>query len=145
MVIQRGWPSNRKAVLECLYPYFDIRDELTVQPPFPGHQLVVAASLRKGLMAVTHASYISVEACIRRARDCLYWPLMSTEMKEYLARCDVCMVYRYEQGKEPIQQHGFVGRPWSKVAADLCDLDKCTLLVVSYYFRTILKSHAYNQ
>ena len=31
MVIQRGSPSNRKAVPECLYPYFDIRDELTIE------------------------------------------------------------------------------------------------------------------
>jgi len=59
---------------------------------------------------------------------------MSKEMKEYVARCHVCMVYRNEQRKEPIQQHEFVGRPWSKVAVDLCDLDKRTLLVISDYF-----------
>ena len=42
MVIQRGWPSKRKAVPECLYPYFDIRDELTIEDElvFKGHQLV---------------------------------------------------------------------------------------------------------
>ena len=121
---------------EYLYPYFDMRDELTIEDKleFKGHQLVVPASLRRELKAVTHASHIGVEACIRRARDCLYWPLMSKEMKEYVARCHVCMVYRNEQRKEPIQQHEFVGRPWSKVAVDLCDLDKRTLLVISDYF-----------
>ena len=59
---------------------------------------------------------------------------MSKEMKEYLARCHVSMAYRNELRKEPIQQHEFVGRPWSKVAVDLCDLDKRTLLVISDYF-----------
>ena len=44
------------------------------------------------------------------------------------------MAYRNEQRKEPIQQHEFVGRPGSKVAVDLCDLDKRTLLVISDYF-----------
>ena len=74
MVIQRGWPSHRKAVPEYLYPYFDIRDELTIEDElvFKGHQLVVPASLRRELKAVTHVSHIGVEACIRRARDCLY-------------------------------------------------------------------------
>ena len=136
MVIQRGWPSNRKAVPECLYPYFDIQDVLTIEDElvFKGHQLVVPASLCRELMAVTHASHIGVETCIQQARDCLYWPLMSKEMKKYVARCDVCMAHRNEQRKEPIQQHEFVGRPWSKVAADLCDLDKRTLLVISDYF-----------
>ena len=74
MVIQRGWPSNRKAVPEYLYPYFDIKDELTIEDElvFKGHQLVVPASLRWEIKAVTHASHIGVEACIRRALDCLY-------------------------------------------------------------------------
>ena len=141
MVIQRGWPSNRKAVPEWLYPYFDIRDELTIEDElvFKGHQLVVPASLRRELMAVTHASHIGVEACIRRARDCLYWPLMSKEMKEYIARCDVCMAHRNEQRRKAIQQHEFVGKPWSKVTADLCDLDKPTLSVISDYFSNYIE------
>ena len=66
-VIQRGWPLNRADVPQCLYPYFDIRDELTLQGElvFKGHQLVVPASLRKELMAATHASHIGVDACIQ--------------------------------------------------------------------------------
>lgn len=85
-------------------------------------------------MAVTHASQIGIEACIRRARDSLYWPRMTTELKEYIAKCDVCLSNRDAQCKEPLQQHEFVGRPWSRVAADLCTLDSRTLLVVSDYY-----------
>ena len=67
MVIQRHWPSNRKAIPECLYPYYNIQDELTIEDElvFKEHQLVVPASLRRELMAVTHASHTDVEACIR--------------------------------------------------------------------------------
>ena len=90
-------------------------------------------------MAMSHASHIGVEICIRQACDCLYWPLMSTEMKEYVVRCDVRMAHRNEQRKDPIQQHEFVGRPWSKVATDLCDLDKRTLLVISDYFSNYIE------
>ena len=90
-------------------------------------------------MAATHASHIGVEACIRRARDSLYWPWMTTELKEYIAKCDVCMAHRSEQSKEPIQQHEFATRPWSKVAADLCDLDKRTLLVISDYYSNYIE------
>ena len=41
-VIQRGWPLNRADVAQCLHPYFDIRDELTLQGKlvFKGQQLV---------------------------------------------------------------------------------------------------------
>ena len=140
-VIQCGWPLCRADVPQCLYPYFDIRDELTLEGElvFKGNQLVVPASLRKELMEATHASHIGVEACIRRARDSLYWPRMTTELKEYIAKCDVCMAHRSEQSKEPIQQHEFAARPSSKVAADLCDLDKRTLLVVSDYYSNYIE------
>ena len=37
------------------------------------------------------------------------------------------MAHHSAQSKEPIQQHEFVARPWSKVAADLCDHDGRTL------------------
>ena len=109
-----------------------LRDELTLQGKliFKGQQLVVPISLRKKLMAATHASHIGGEACIRRARDSLYWPRMTTGLNEYIAICEVCMAHRREQSKEPIQQHDFAARPWSKVAVDLCDLDWRTLLVI---------------
>ena len=64
---------------------------------------------------------------------------MTTELKEYIAKCDVCMAHRSEQSKEPIQQHEFAARPWSKVAADLCDLDKRTLLVISDYYSNYIE------
>ena len=93
-----GWPLSRADVPQCLYPYLYIRDELTLQGKlvFKGKQLVVPDSLRKELMAATHASHIGVEACARRAFDSLYWPQMTTELKEYISKCDVCMAHRSE-------------------------------------------------
>ena len=90
-------------------------------------------------MEVTHASHIGIEACIRRARDSLYWPRMMTELKEYIAKCDVCLAHRSAQSKEPIQQHEFVARPWCKAAADLCDLNGRTLLVISDYYSNYIQ------
>ena len=141
MAIQPGWPLNIADTAQCLYPYFDIRDEFTLQGKlvFKGQQLVVPFSPRKELMAATHAPHIGVETCIRRAPDSLYWPQMTTELKEYIAKCDVCMAHRSEQSKEPIQQHDFAARLWSKVAVDLCDLDGRTLLVISDYYTNYIR------
>ncbi|KAK2548867.1 Retrovirus-related Pol polyprotein from transposon 297 [Acropora cervicornis] len=78
---------------------------------FKGHQLVVPAALRKEMMAATHNSHIGIEACIRRARESLYWPRMTVELKEYIQHCDVCLAHRNEQGKEPLAQHDFAATP----------------------------------
>ena len=139
--IHQGWPDSRKGTPECLYPYFDLRDELTVQGElvFKGQQLVVPAALRKELMAVTHASHIGIEGCIRRARDTLYWPRMATELKEYVSKCDVCLAHQSAPSKEPLLPHEMVARPWSKVAADLCELDGRTLLVITDYYSNFIE------
>ena len=100
-IIRIGWPENRALVSECVRPYFDVRDELTIQNElvFQGQQIVVPAVLRKELMEKTHTSHIGIEGCIRRARDTLYWPRMTTEIKEYISKCDVCMTHRTGQRK----------------------------------------------
>ena len=43
LTIQHGWSEIKTAVPQCLIPYYDSRDELTVQDDlvFKGHQLVV--------------------------------------------------------------------------------------------------------
>ena len=139
--IQHGWPESKSEVPEILYPYYDFRDELTAQGNlvFKGPLVVVPAPMRKEMMAITHATHIGVEGCIRRARETMFWPRMSTELKEYISKCDICMAHRPGLAKEPLQQHEFVARPWSKVGADLCDLHGRTLLVVCDYYSNFIE------
>ena len=95
-VIQNGWPDRKSNVPECLRPYFDLRDELIVQGEliFKGLRLVIPTCLRKELMAVAHSTHIGIEGCLRRARECLFWPRMGTELKEFISKCDVCLAHR---------------------------------------------------
>lgn len=64
---------------------------------------------------------------------------MVTELREYISKCDVCLAHRTGQAKEPLLQHEVVARPWSKVAADICELDNCTLLVISDYYSNYIE------
>lgn len=90
-VIRGGWPENRAQTPESVHPYFDIRGELPIQDDlvFKGQQIVVPAVRRKELMEKTNETHIGMEGCIRQARETLYWPCMTTEIKEYISRCDV--------------------------------------------------------
>ena len=134
--IQNGWPETKAEVPECVLPYYDSRDELTVQGNliFKGQLLVVPAAVRTELLSVTLASHIGIEGCLRRMRECLYWPRMTTQVKDYISKCDICLSYRSAPPREPLQQHDFVARPWSKIGADLCQLHGRTLLVVCDYY-----------
>ena len=145
--IRQGWPDSKSEVTELVHPYFDIRDELTVQDElvFKGTQLVIPRPLRKKMMEVVHETHIGIDGCLRRARECMYWPRMSTELKEYISKCDICLSYRPEQSQEPLAQHQFAARPWNKVGADLCKLNGRTLLVVTDYFSNYIEVENLNK
>ena len=142
-VIQNGWPDRKSNVPECLRPYFDLRDELIVQGEliFKGPRLVIPTCLRKELMAVAHSTHIGIEGCLRHARECLFWPRMGTELKEFISKCDVCLAHRTSQTRKPLLPHEVIARPWAKLGADLCDLHGRTLLVVSDYYSNYALPH----
>ena len=139
--IQNGWPDNKSEVPECVLPYYDSRDELTIQGNliFKGQLLVVPAAVRTELISVAHASHIGIEGCLRRMRECLYWPRMTTQVKDYVSKCEVCLSHRSAPPREPLQQHDFVARPWSKIGADVCQIDGRLLLVVCGYYSNFIE------
>jgi len=106
-IVQHSWPESKSEVPDIVQAYYDFRDELTIQEEliFKGPLVIVPAPMRKEMMATTHATHIRVEGCIRRARETMYCSRMSTKLKEFIGKCDICMAHRATPGKEPLQQH----------------------------------------
>ena len=69
----------------------------------------------------------------------MFWSCMTSDLKAYIAKCDVCMAHRAAPKKQSLLPHKFLPRPWSKVGADLCELNGRTLIVVCDYFSNFLK------
>ena len=90
-------------------------------------------------MAAMRSWHTGIEGCIRRARDTLYWPRKATKLREYISKCDICLSHRTKQTKEPLLQHDLIARLWSKVTADLCELDNRTLLVVVDHYDNFME------
>ena len=64
---------------------------------------------------------------------------MSTELKDYISNCDICLAHRHSPSKESLVQHEFPDCPWSKVGIDLCEFQGCTLLVLVDYFSNFIE------
>ena len=88
-MIKHGWPENKSTLPRLASPYFDMRDELSVQDGliFKGEREVVPKAARSGLLKSIHNSYLGVNGCLNRARECLYWPGMSGEIRNYVSTC----------------------------------------------------------
>ena len=118
--IENGWPDQRSKILPRTRAYYKFRNELSVQ----GGVLFMA--MRAQMLEKIHSSHIGAEGCLRRAREVVFWPGMTAEIKEYISSCDTCNAYRQDQPKEPLISQLVPDRPWLRVAVDLFTLDKTT-------------------
>ena len=135
-VIRNGWPDRKEEVPAEIRNYFHFREELTIQDGilFKGNRVIVPGALRPYMVKKVHASHIGVEGCLRKARDVLFWPGMSAEIKDCVSKCDTCNTYQANQQKEPLIPHDPPKRPWSHVATDLFSFDnKDWFIVVDYW------------
>ncbi|XP_060070555.1 uncharacterized protein K02A2.6-like [Ylistrum balloti] len=135
-VILEGWSEKRSLVPIQAQPYFNVRDELSLQNGiiFRGERAVIPFSLRRDIKAKIHSSHIGIEGCLRRARETVYWPGMNAEIREYIERCDVCRTFDAKQSKETLVSHEIPDRPWAKLGSDLFTFNnKEYLITVDYY------------
>ena len=131
-----GWPENKEDDT-LTHPYFSMRDDLTVQDGlvFKGNSVVLPKSLRAVVNLKIHSFHRGIEACLRRARECIYWPGMSVEMKQYISACKTCReLDSTTHTKETLMSHEVPSRPWEKIATDIFTLDgKDYLVPIDYY------------
>ena len=95
------------------------------------------------MLARLHSSHLGTEAYLRKARDCIFWPDMTTHIKEAVAKCEFCAEYQTANPPQPVQTHKIPERPWSRVGADLFSLhSKDYIVLVDYYsdFVDLLKN-----
>ncbi len=101
---------------------------------FKGDIVVIPVSLLEEMQEAIHSSHIGIEGCLRRARECIYWPCRNAEIKEHISPYAVCHAYPASQQKHTIMAHDLPDRPWEQVGVDLMQLQKRDYLItVDYY------------
>ena len=131
-----GWPETKEDVPNSIHQYWNIQDELTVQDGviYKGMKAVIPTILRKQMIAKAHKSHLGINACIRRAKDVIYWPGMAGEITDAVKTCSTCCEFMDKQQMEPLMTHKIPHLPWSKVGQDLFYLYGNDYLVTVNYF-----------
>lgn len=101
---------------------------------FRGERAVIPESLQADITQRIHSSYIGIEGCLRRARECVYWPGMNDHIKTFVTKCDICRSVESKQQKETLQLHKVTDRPWAKVGTDLLSFEGRDYLITVDYF-----------
>lgn len=133
-----GWTehSRRDPILKR---YWAERALLTVQDDLllRGTRLVIPAAMRNGVLSKLHEGHLGLVKCRERARQSVWWPGLSNQLKELVLNCRTCLKERLNP-KEPLMPTQFPDRPWQRLGADLFMLGtKTYLLVVDYYSRYV--------
>lgn len=74
-----------------------------------------------------------INSCLRRARLCIFWPGMSSEIRNFVQQCNVCASLQSKQPEQPLYQHEVPDRPWQKVGTDIFTIRNRNYLVTVDY------------
>ena len=125
-VIMEGWPETKDKLHVLVEPYFPYRDAMTLHDGiiFSGERVIVHAKMRGKVREILHTPHLGEESTLRRAREGLFWPNMSAEIKQTVKECDTCWTHDINQQKETMVLVEQSECQFQKLAVDLFEWDK---------------------
>ncbi|KXJ12138.1 Uncharacterized protein K02A2.6 [Exaiptasia diaphana] len=135
-LVYNGWPELFKDCPTDLKDYWNYREDLSVENGLvlKGHRLIIPEKLRATMLQLVHQGHMGVEKCLLRAKDCMFWPGISKDIKELTSSCSTCMKYAKQQPKETLLQYNLPSFPWQMLRSDLFDHRGCQYLLLADYF-----------
>ena len=72
---------------------------------------MIPSSLRAEYLKGLHAGHLGEEKTLLRARETVFWPGISDDVRNAVKSCDVCMKYKPAQQKETLVPHDVPSLP----------------------------------
>ena len=132
--INEGWPIYHK-VQPDVQKFYSYKDYLTAIDGviYYWDRLFIPRSERERVLQDIHKGHQGENKCIRRANSLVWWPGMTTEIRELVKSCPKCSEYR-RIPREPLCTTPLPERPWWTVASDVCEFNSEQYLVLVDYF-----------
>ncbi len=80
-------------------------------------RLIIPKTLRKDIMRKLHTSHQGVDQTLRRACETVYWPGLTSDIKNNVRACELCLRYCPSQAKETMGSDPLATRIFEEVAA----------------------------
>ena len=81
--ISTGWPTKRSQIPVSLHPYWNFRDELTIESGIlmKNSKVLVPETLKQKYLMQIHQGHQGIEACRSRAREFVFWININNDLK----------------------------------------------------------------
>ena len=128
--ISIGWPATTADIPTDLRKFATFADELIEADGlvFKGQRVVIPREARAIILQQIHSSHIGVNGCIRRAREAVFYPGLTADIKITVAGCAVCEAFQSSMIREPLMSHVVASRPWKKIGRGYIHFSQSGLL-----------------
>ncbi|XP_067950309.1 uncharacterized protein [Watersipora subatra] len=139
--IAEGWPQY-KDVDPTVRSFYTFKDFLSVVQGivFYNSRVFIPELERQSVLASVHKGHQGETKCIRRAVELVWWPGMTTEIRELVKTCPECAEFR-RRPREPLMCAELPERPWWRLAVDIMEKESRSYLVVVDYFSRFITVH----
>jgi len=101
---------------------------------YQGSRIIVPHQMRKSILDKLHISHPGINRMRELAKRTFYWPGISSQIKQYVERCDPCQRLLASLPRDTLQNRTTPPAPMHSVAADLfSDEGKTYLVMVDRY------------
>ncbi|KAI5754516.1 hypothetical protein M8J77_009180 [Diaphorina citri] len=122
--ILNGWPENKQNVDNSLKCFWNFRSDLVIEDDFilKGNQIIVPKCLRKEFLDKLHSGHLGVEATLKLARETLFWPGITEQVRNKVLSCETCARFAPNQAKIQMMSHIIPESPFEVVSMDVFEV-----------------------
>ena len=93
---------------------------------------------REKFMTQAHQSHGDIRACLRKIRELVYRPQITTHLKQKIKDYEICKKYQENKViKDPLMSHETNTKPSSKIGVNIYLDDRIQLVTSNYYSNNI--------
>ncbi|XP_054279566.1 uncharacterized protein K02A2.6-like [Macrosteles quadrilineatus] len=131
-ILENNWRKNSI--------FWKFRDELVLEDGLivKGRRMFIPRSLRKEILSKIHEGHLGIVKCRSRAKESVWWPGCSRDVKSEVENCLVCLEHR-QVNKEPLMPTELPKGPWVYLSADLFICNRKWFLVVQDYYSRFIE------
>ena len=87
--IHMGWPI---VLPQELHTFWNYREDLSMENGLitKGARLIIPSTLRRKVLEQIHEGHLGIEKCMLKARDSVFWPGISNDIRETVEKCGIC-------------------------------------------------------
>jgi len=112
-----GWPANISNVPLSLRAFWNPQNDLNIAENLIllNNHTVIPVVMRPHVLKCIHQGHMGIEKSKSRARVCVYWPAMYSDIECEVKQCAVCNQY---SNANPLLPYPVPAHPWEKVRID---------------------------